>query len=206
MAKPWLRPEPQGLEGLDLFFFFDKLGISTYINRGICPVQKSLGFTLIELLVVVLIIGILAAVALPQYQKVVAKTRAMKIIALMSQIARAQEVFYLANGKYATHPEELDFTLPAGAETDSRGQWVYSDYACRICADQFNGQCIAMGCNTRNNGSLSFGLYLHNTPHSDKFFCSHQGSGIRTEEVDSVCNSLGFIHLYDFRWYKMLTE
>ena len=58
------------------------------------------GFTLIELLVVVLIIGILAAVAVPQYEKAVEKSRAAGVFSNMQAIARMLDVYYLANGVY----------------------------------------------------------------------------------------------------------
>ena len=66
------------------------------------------GFTLIELLVVVLIIGILAAIAVPQYDKAVEKSRMSEAIMAVEEIARANQVYYMANGKYSKNINDLD--------------------------------------------------------------------------------------------------
>lgn len=70
------------------------------------------GFTLIELLVVVLIIGVLAAVAVPQYQLAVEKSRAAEALVIMRKLIEAQNLYFLANGAHTEDINDLDVTIP----------------------------------------------------------------------------------------------
>ncbi len=79
--------------------------------------MNTKGFTLIELLVVVLIIGILAAVALPQYTKAVEKSRTAEAMQLLGDIATAEQLHYMAKGSFVTavsadNLAEFDLAFP----------------------------------------------------------------------------------------------
>jgi len=74
--------------------------------------KNKQAFTLIELLVVVLIIGILAAVALPQYQKAVAKAHAAQALTLLKSMGQAVDTYLLANGEMPTSFDELPLSIP----------------------------------------------------------------------------------------------
>lgn len=78
--------------------------------------KTKAGFTLIELLVVVLIIGILSAVALPQYEKAVEKARLSEALINMNNIRQQMEIRALecgANNDCLYSPQDY-LELPAG--------------------------------------------------------------------------------------------
>mgnify|MGYP002857874806 CR=1 FL=1 len=79
-------------------------------------IRMQHGFTLIELLVVVLIIGVLAAVAVPQYQKAVDKTSIQCVLPILKSVTDAQRVAALQRGGYPTGEtyftfDEMDVAL-----------------------------------------------------------------------------------------------
>ena len=77
-----------------------------------CFTQPRAGYSLIETLVVVLIIGILTAVALPQYQRAVLKSRFAQAKVTTRRLADAEEIYYATYTTYTPNPDELDVSFP----------------------------------------------------------------------------------------------
>lgn len=78
--------------------------IKVTLVKHISPFRSIKGFTLIELLVVVLIIGILTAVAVPQYQKAVKKAEYVQNISIVRDLYDGLEMYRLEHGSYPPTP------------------------------------------------------------------------------------------------------
>ncbi len=78
------------------------------------------GFTLVELIVVIIILGILAAVGIPQYRKSLERARGAEAYAGLASIQEAEKIYYATNETYLQtadpiEPDEmkiLDISLP----------------------------------------------------------------------------------------------
>ncbi len=163
--------------------------------------KTKAGFTLIELLVVVLIIGILTAIALPQYKLAVAKSRLATMKPILTAIKAAEEAYYLANAEYTEDLNSLDishscnqlgndksiftcnkhFVIDVLGSVSTNGAAAYVIHAA-YCPDYTNlwSQCLS-------NRDFSYILYL---THHDKLPNKISCSGL-TNLGKAVCKAEG---------------
>ncbi len=160
-------------------------------NQTLKQVQGdgSSGFTLIELLVVVLIIGILATVALPQYQKAVYKSRAVEAVTVLKALVDAQEIYYLANGEYTDDISKLDVNIPA--------ELIKSSWAAEpLFEDKYSYTCARKrecGASAKNNNlpDFQFNFRHRDDVNAGKFYCNLGAGNSKTDMAKSICQSMG---------------
>ncbi len=83
---------------------------------------SSKGFTMLELLMVIIIIGILATLALPQYTSFVERARASEATNTIGAIRSAESLAKLETGSYTTDLTTLSITVPTSGTTT---YWTY---------------------------------------------------------------------------------
>ena len=146
------------------------------------------GFTLIELLVVVLIIGILAAVALPQYFKAVEKSRSTEALSIMGSISAAMERARLVSkdNKYPGSLGSLDIEIAnTSGVTVTSNTWDSNNFNFEVSAAGVppDGKIKA----TRK-GSSSY--TLERNYYTGKITCN-DSTGTGVASVSGICASLG---------------
>ncbi len=146
------------------------------------------GFTLIELLVVVLIIGILAAVALPQYRIAVAKSRLAALIPNVRALKDGLELYRLANGAYPPDPSYdvgFDIEIGAGCHGADGVEWITCPNG--VFYDRLDyGEPTVSGIDTRVH--LGYLMYLEHSDYPNEIRCLATATDTTANQV---CKSLG---------------
>ena len=133
------------------------------------------GFTLMELLVVVLIIGILAAIALPQYQMAVGKAKFSELKTLTKAVTESLQRYNLEHGTYTDKLQDLDITIPVG-DTSCNLHSIDTPYI--SCARKIFGVSIAYYVLKQNNKPHLCVAWTTDLSHPANVFCAKEAHRI----------------------------
>ncbi len=161
---------------------------SFYVVNSHHSVLGKNGFTLIELLVVVLIIGILASIAVPQYQKAVDKSKYTQAMTLMDNIYKAQDVYFLINNRYTWHWDELGADVPAPKSTSVSSETETYTYQWGYCYLHYTnyGVCYVKLSNSESAGYKMRWGHKHSPQHLTECWANPTAS----ERANALCQNV----------------
>ncbi len=173
------------------FFFFLSYAYEKYPSK-IILFGKNAGFTLLELLVVVLIIGILAAIAVPKYEMSVKKARVMKMVPLLKALVNAEELYWSANGKYTPYIHDLSIDFPPGVKLQGWNDTGYVKLPDGTVLDLLTNAAYISTSNSYdslvealipiNGKTITYRYYLRNSAYPNRRYCTGDAA---------LCKSLG---------------
>ncbi len=120
--------------------------------------RRMQGITLLELMIVVMIVGILAVVAYPNYRDFAARAKRNEAKAALLQIATNQERFYLNNNTYTNDMTQLGFPVANNFVTDTGSYTIvvaganasnFSALATYTRVDNESTKCLTLGIDGR---------------------------------------------------------
>lgn len=129
--------------------------------------HPRIGFTLIELLIVILIIGILAAIAVPMMRGNVDKAKKSEAVAALGTIRTAERLYYAENNKYVAVTAGA-FNTTAGlntylTSTDLDGRYYLNNcYSVTTLSSNADFRADAVGAG-ESNGLGSVNMYANGT-------------------------------------------
>ena len=137
---------------------------------------KQKGMTLIEIMIVVVILGILAAFAIPQYSQYVLRSHRVDATSMLLKIAAEQEKFYLQNNTYGTQAEIGAIISGAAAPKTQYGYFTVAITNTDATRD-FSATATAIGQQLNDKDCLTFSI--------DQ---TGRGSSTKTGAVDSTAS------------------
>lgn len=124
-------------------------------------------FTLIELIIVVIIIGILASIAIPQFNKTMERSRIAEASAVLGALRGAQLRYKLENTNYATDYTKLDIDTP-NYDGSGNPNGKFFTYNVANAAEGTTATTIA----TAQRKSSQYGQYILNINDQGKIYCA----------------------------------
>lgn len=114
------------------------------------------GLTLIELLIVIIIVGILAAIAIPSYTNYLIRARRADAKAALEQVRASQEMWRAEHGSYSTDITQLQTS--AGAPATSISKYYNWEFTV-VNANSFTARAVPVG----------------SQPATEELFINHRG-------------------------------